>query len=155
VRAADPAQPVSDVATLEEVVGGETAPRVTQLRLLAILSAIALLVAGVGIHGLLTFAVANRARELAVRRALGAPSRGLVAMIVGEGLALAAVGVVAGAALAYPASRAMGALLFGVPPADPLTLAGVVALCAATTIAGCLRPALRATRVSPLAALRG
>jgi predicted permease len=155
VRAADPAQPVSDVATLEEVVGGETAPRVTQLRLLAILSAIALLVAGVGIHGLLTFAVTHRARELAVRRALGAPSRGLVAMVVGEGLALAAAGAAVGVAFAYPASRAMGALLFGVPPADPVTLAAVVALCAATAIAGCLRPALRATRVSPLAALRG
>lgn len=154
VRAADPAQPISDVATLPEIVGEETAPRVTQLRLLGVLSAVALLIAGVGIHGLLTFMVTRRAHELAVRRALGASSRGIVGLVLGEGLALTLAGVVAGLLLAWPAARAMGALLAGVTPADPLTLGGVALLCLTTALVGCLRPALRALRVAPLAVLR-
>lgn len=154
VRDADPEQPVSDVATLAEIVDGETAPRVTQLRLLAALSAVALLVAGVGIHGLLTYAVSRRSQELAVRRALGARAAGIVRLVVGEGLLLAAAGIAAGVALAYPAARAMGALLAGVRPVDPPTVAAVALLCLATAALGCLRPALRAARVAPLAALR-
>jgi hypothetical protein len=154
VRAADPEQPVSDIAMLTEIVGAETAPRVTQLRLLGLLSAIALVIAGVGIHGLLTFAVSRRSQELAVRRALGAPARDLVGIVLGEGMLLALVGIVAGVALAYPAARAMGALLAGVEPADPLTLGAVAALCLAAAGIGCLRPAVRAARTDPLAALR-
>ena len=154
VRAADPEQPVSDVAMLEEIVGAETAPRVTQLRLLVMLSAIALVIAGVGIHGLLTFAVSRRSQELAVRRALGAQSRDLVALVMGEGMLLTVVGIVAGVALAYPAARAMGVLLAGIEPADPLTLGAVAALCLAAAGIGCLRPAASAARIDPLAALR-
>lgn len=154
VHDADPEQPVSDVAMLPEIVGAETAPRVTQLRLLATLSAIALLIAGVGIHGLLTFSVSQRSQELAVRRALGAPARDLVGLVLGEGMLLAVVGIVAGVALAYPAARAMGILLAGVEPADPLTIGAVAALCLATALAGCLRPTVRAARADPLAALR-
>ena len=154
VAAADPEQPVSDVATLPEIVGTETAPRVAQLRLLGVLSAIALLIAGVGIHGLLAFMVSRRAHELAVRRALGAGTQGIVRLVLGEGLVLASLGLVAGLVFAYPAARAMGALLAGVTPADPLTLAAVAVLCLATAIAGCLRPALSASRVEPTMALR-
>jgi predicted lysophospholipase L1 biosynthesis ABC-type transport system permease subunit len=154
VAAADPEQPISDVATLPEIVGAETAPRVTQLRLLGVLSAIALLIAGVGIHGLLAFMVSRRAHELAVRRALGAGTRGIVRLVLGEGMLLAGAGMIAGLLLAYPAARAMGALLAGVTPADPLTLGGVAALCLVTALLGCLRPALSASRVDPTVALR-
>jgi len=154
VRAADPDQPISDVAAMADVVGAETAPRVTQLRLLALLSAVALLIAGVGIHGLLTFTVSRRSQELAVRRALGAEGRGIVRLVLGEGLVLALTGIVVGVSLAYPAARAMGALLAGVEPADPLTLGVVSALCLVTAVVGCVRPAMRAVHVAPLAALR-
>ena len=154
VQAADPEQPVSDVATLPEILGGETAPRVTQIRLLVTLAAIALLIAGVGIHGMLTFMVSSRSQELAVRRALGAPGRGIVRLVLGEGMLLAATGIALGVGLAYPAARAMGALLAGVTPADPATLAAVALLCLATAAIGCLRPALSAVRVAPLDALR-
>ena len=154
VRAADPEQPVSDVEMLSEIVAGETAPRVTQLRLLALLSAIALVIAAVGIHGLLTVAVARRSQELAVRRALGARVMDLVGLVLAEGMLLAVVGIVAGVSLAYPAARAMGALLAGIEPADPLTLGVVSALCLAAAGIGCLRPAVRAARADPLAAMR-
>ena len=154
VHAADPDQPISEVATLPEIVGEETAPRVTQLRLLGVLSAIALLIAGVGIHGLLTFTVSRRSQELAVRRALGAQTRDIVNLVLSEGMVLAAAGIIVGVALAYPSARAMRALLAGVEPADPLTIGAVTGLCLATAIVGCLRPAMRAARVAPLAALR-
>jgi putative ABC transport system permease protein len=154
VLAADPEQPVSDVATLSEVLGAETAPRVTQLRLLGVLSAVALLIAGVGIHGLLTFTVSRRSQELAVRRALGAQARSVIGGVLGEGLLLAVTGIAVGVALAYPAARAMGALLAGVEPADPPTVGAVAALCLVTAVVGCVRPAVRAARVDPLAALR-
>ena len=154
VRAADPEQPVSHVRTLADLVGEETAPRVTQLRLLALLSAVALLIAGVGIHGLLAFTVSQRSRELGVRRALGAPTGGIVGLVVREGAALALAGVAIGVLVAYPAARAMGALLAGVRPADPAAMGAAAALCLATALVGCLRPALRAARIDPATALR-
>jgi predicted permease len=154
VKAADPEQPISDVRTMAEIVGEETAPRVTQLWLLGALAAIALLIAGFGIHGLLTFAVSQRVQELGVRRALGAQTGEIIGLVLREGLALALTGAAIGVAVAYPAARAMGALLFGVRPEDPLTIAGAAALCLVTAVAGCLRPAMQAARVDPLSALR-
>ncbi len=154
VKSADPEQPVSQVRMLSEIVDDETAPRLTQLRLLGALSALALLIAGLGIHGLLTFTVSKRSQELGVRRALGAQDRGIIGLVLREGLVLALIGIAIGVTVAYAAARGMGALLFGVRPEDPLTLAVAMALCLATAMAGCLRPALRAASVDPLSALR-
>ena len=102
VKAVDPEQPISDVRTMSEIVAEETAPRVTQLWLLGALSAIALLIAGFGIHGLLTFTVSQRAQELGVRRALGAQNGDIIGLVLREGLALALIGA---AALTVPRSR--------------------------------------------------
>ncbi len=154
IAAADPEQPVSNVSTLSEILAEETASRVTQLRLLGALSAIALLIAGLGIHGLLTFTVSKRSQELGVRRALGAQVGQIIGLVLREGLALALIGIVIGVALAYAAARGMSALLFGVRPEDPLTIAVAATLCLVTAMAGCLRPAMRAARVDPLSALR-
>jgi predicted permease len=154
IKSADPEQPISNVRTMSDVVAEETASRVTQLRLLGALSAIALLIAGLGIHGLLTFAVSKRSQELGVRRALGAQGREIVGLVLREGLALALIGITIGVAVAYVAARGMGALLFGIRPEDPLTIAVAATLCLATAIAGCLRPAMSAARVDPLSALR-
>jgi putative ABC transport system permease protein len=154
VKSADPEQPISNVRMMSEIVAEETSSRVTQLRLLGGLSVIALLIAGLGIHGLLTFAVSKRSQELGVRRALGAQVGEIIGLVLREGLALALIGIVIGVAVAYAAARGMGALLFGVRPEDPLTLTVAAALCLATAIAGCLRPAMRAARVDPLSALR-
>jgi predicted permease len=154
VAAADPEQPVSNVRLMTQIVADETASRLTQLRLLGLLSAIALLIAGVGIHGLLTFTVSRRTQELGVRRALGEQAGSIVRRVLREGLALALAGVAIGVVLAYLSARTMGALLAGVRPADPATMAAAAALCVATALVGCLRPALRAARVDPMAALR-
>lgn len=154
VESADPEQPVSNVRLMSEILAEETAPRVAQLRLLGTLSAVALLIAGLGVHGLLTFTVSKRSQELGVRRALGAQAGGIIGLVLREGLALAFIGIAIGVAVAWAAARGMGALLSGVRPEDPLTIAAATALCLATALAGCLRPAMRAARVDPLSALR-
>jgi predicted permease len=154
VKAADAEQPISEVRTMSEILDEETAPRRTQLWLLEALAAVALLIAGFGIHGLLTFTVSKRSQELGVRRALGAQVSGIIGLVLREGLALASIGIVIGIAVAYAAARGMGALLFGVRPEDPLTISIAAVLCLTIALLGCLRPALRAASVDPLSALR-
>src|SRR5207247_1782795 len=118
---ADPRLPISDVRTLAEIVDAETAPRSVQLRVLGAFAAIAVLLAGIGIHGLLAFAVSNRAQEIGVRIALGARSGDILALVLRQGVLLATVGVLLGVALAYAAGRALEALLAGVSPRDAPT----------------------------------
>jgi predicted permease len=154
VARADPQMPIADVRTLREVVDGETAPRRVQVNVLASFAAIAFLLAAIGLHGLLSFNVSSRAREIGVRIALGARRQTIVAMIVKDAALLAVAGVVLGAGLAFTAGRAMQALLAGVSPTDPLTFAGAVALSVLMTLAGTLLPTLRALGVDPIAVIR-
>jgi ABC-type antimicrobial peptide transport system permease subunit len=154
VTSIDPEQPISNVQSLSEIVADGTAPRRVQLRVLMILAAVALLIAGVGIHGLLSFAVSQRTRELGIRSALGAEARSIVAMILREGLTLALLGTVIGIGVALFAGRAMRALLFGIPTHDPQTILAAITLCLLTALIGCLYPAFRAARVDPMTALR-
>ena len=154
VHAADPEQPISNITTLDEVVAGETATRRAQLRVLGALAAIALLLSGVGIYGLLAFTVSQRAREIGVRLALGAEPAGVARMVVSQGMKLALVGLVPGVLVAYLAARGMHALLFGVEPTDPATILGTVALVCLMTLVGSLVPAMRAVRVNPMRVLR-
>jgi len=154
VAAADPDQPISDVRMLEGVVAGDTAARRAQLNVLAALAVIALLLAGVGIHGLLAFTVSQRSREIAVRLALGAAPAGVARLVLSDGLKLALFGIVPGVLGAYAAGRAMSSLLFGVEPADPVTIAAVVTLALLMTVAGSLLPTLRAVRLSPATAMK-
>jgi len=154
VRSADVEQPITDVRTMSGIVDEETASRVTQLRLLGAMTLVALLIAGLGIHGLLSFSVSKRSQEIGVRIALGAQAGSIVRMVLREGLALALVGIAIGVAVAYAAARGISAILFGVRPEDPLTLTVAATLCLATTVLGCLRPALHAARVDPLTAMR-
>ena len=154
IESIDPEQPISDVRPMAEIVAGETAPRRVQLRVLLILSAIALLIAGVGVHGLLSYAVSQRTKELGVRRVLGAQAGAIVVMVLRQGFFLAAIGAAAGIAMSLPLGRAMRALLFGVEPMDVRTIATAAAVCLATALVGCIRPAVRAARVDPIVALR-
>jgi ABC-type antimicrobial peptide transport system permease subunit len=155
VAAADPEQPVSDVQPLTEIIAKETTSRVTQVRVLGVLAAIALLIAGVGVHGLLAFAVSQRSREIGVRRALGEQAGSIVGRVLREGMALALAGVAIGVLVAYLGARTMGALLAGVAPGDPVTIGGAALLCFVVAVVGCVRPAMRAARVDPVAVLRG
>jgi putative ABC transport system permease protein len=150
----DPEQPVSDIRLLSEVVEGQTAGRRAQLRVLAALAAVALLLTGIGIHGLLAFMVAQRAREIGVRLALGAAPQRVGRMIVGEAARLAMLGGVPGLLAAYWAARGMSALLFGIAPGDPPTLAAGMLVVVLVTFAGSFVPAIRAVRTSPLQAMR-
>ncbi|HJU72326.1 MAG TPA: ABC transporter permease [Gemmatimonadaceae bacterium] len=154
IRSVDPQQPISNVRMLADVVGDQTVTRRSQLRILLALAVLALLLAAVGIHGLLAFTVAQRDREIGVRLALGADPPAVARMVVGEGVRMALIGVVPGIALSYVAARGMRTLLFGIPPADPITFASVAVLCFATVVFACMRPAWRAARIQPIAALK-
>jgi ABC-type antimicrobial peptide transport system permease subunit len=154
VQQADAEVPLSDVQTLEQLVDGDLASRVTQLRVLGAFAAVALVLAGIGIHGLLAFAVSARVREIGIRMALGARRADVVAMIAKRSLSLSAVGVSAGIVLAYLSGRWLQSLPAGVSPADGWTFAVAAALAAATATAGSLRPALRAARVDAVTVMR-
>ena len=154
VRKVDPTLPVSDVNTLIDVVERDTASRSTQLRVLGAFAAIAFVLAAVGIHGLLSFAVSQRVQEIGVRMALGAQSSDILTMIVKRSVWLSLAGVIPGIALAYAAGRWMQALLVGVTPADLPTFAAVGALAIVMTLVGTLMPTLRALRVDPISAIR-
>ena len=154
VHKADPQQPVTDVKTLERIVDDETATRSVQARLLAGFAALAFLLAAVGIHGLLAFAVSQRSREIGVRMAMGAKPQNILAMVMRQAAIVALAGVIPGAALAYAAARAMQTLLAGVSPDDAATFGAAMGLCVAMTLLGSWLPAWRAVRVDPITALR-
>jgi putative ABC transport system permease protein len=154
IRGADAEQPVSDVRTMADIVEEQTASRSAQVRVLGAFAAIAFLLAGVGIHGLLSFAVSRRTQEIGVRIALGAQPGEIVKMIVRQGAVLAGAGIVPGVVLAYAAGRAMEGLLAGVQPGDALTFASAIGLCVLMTVLGSLVPALRAVRIDPITAIR-
>jgi predicted lysophospholipase L1 biosynthesis ABC-type transport system permease subunit len=154
ISSVSPRQPITDVALYTDILDAETAPRTAQLRVLGAFAAVALLLAGIGLHGLLAFVVSARTREIGVRIALGAASRDIVRLVVGHGLALAGAGVALGAALAYAAGRTMQGLLAGVSPADASAFAGAIGLVAGGTLLGTVLPARRALRVNPLEAIR-
>jgi hypothetical protein len=154
IARADPMLPVTDVRTLEDIVEGQTAPRRVQVRVLAGFAALAVVLAGVGIHGLLAFAVASRTREIGVRRALGAHTGSILGLVMRRALGLAAFGIVLGLALAWLAGRSLEALLAGVSPRDFATFATAAGLALATALLGSLLPAWRAARVDPITAIR-
>jgi putative ABC transport system permease protein len=154
VRAADAQQPVSNVQTMDEVVAGTMASRAVEVRVLAAFAGIAFLLAALGIHGVLSFAVSSRTREIGVRMALGAGRGTIVRMVLWRGVWLAAAGIVPGVALALYAGRTMQALLAGLKPYDMATILAATGLCLAMTILGCLQPAWRAARTDPMQAMR-
>ena len=122
--------------------------------LVGFFSAFALLLAALGIYGVLAYAVAQRTREIGVRMALGASLRDVVTLVLRQGLGLAFGGCALGVAAALVATRFIAALLFAVKPADPLTLAAVTGLLAVTALLACWLPARRAGKVDPIIALR-
>jgi putative ABC transport system permease protein len=154
IASAAPELPITAVQTMEQLVAGETAPRVVQLRVLGGFAVIALLLAAIGIHGLLAFTVTSRAREIGVRIALGAKARDIMWMIVGRSAALTGTGVIVGAVLAYAAGRSLQAVLFGVEPANPAVFGAAAAIAALMALAGSLMPAWRAVRVDPIEVTR-
>jgi predicted permease len=154
IARADPRQPVSDVQPLADVVAADTAPRSVQVRVLAGFAAAAVLLAAIGLHGLLAFTVSQRLREIGVRMTLGARPADILSLVLRQGLVLAAAGVVVGLFLAYVAGRTLQALLAGVSPGDPVVFLAALTLAVVMTAAGSLWPAVRAARVDPLTVMR-
>ncbi len=154
VRALDRNQPVYDVKTLAQVVADSTAYRRLAALLMAGFACVALVLACVGLYGVISYAVARRTHEIGIRMALGARPRDVLRLVLREGGALVLAGVGLGAAAAFAASRALASMLYEVSPGDPATYALVAVLLACVALLACIVPARRATKVDPMVALR-
>jgi predicted permease len=154
VHAVDPEQPVLNIQTLEEIVEQSLGQRPLAMQLLAAFAMLALVLATVGIYSVLAYTVRQRVREIGIRVALGAPVKGLLRMIVVEGLKPTLVGIVIGLALAAALVRVMATLLFGVSQHDPGTFTAVALIMIVVGVMATLVPAYRATRVDPIVTLR-
>lgn len=154
VLAVDPNQPVYDVKTMEERVALTLETRRFAVVLLSVFGAMALLLAAIGLYGVLAFAVSQRTREIGIHMALGARARDVLFMVIKQGMSLVLAGVVLGVGGAYVLTRTIRSLLFEVGPTDSLTFLIVPLLLAVVGFIACYVPARRATKVDPLVALR-
>jgi putative ABC transport system permease protein len=154
VHAAEAHAPISDVLTMSGVVDNATADAHFYLVLLTAFAGVALALAAVGIYGVMSYAVSRRTREIGIRVALGAEPGVVLGAIVGEGMRLATLGAVSGVVLSLLLTRLMRGILFGVGPNDLITLGGVAGMLMFVALVASLVPAIRATRIDPLEALR-
>jgi putative ABC transport system permease protein len=154
VWAVDRDQPVWKVRTEQSLLDLSIGPRRFLKQLLAIFSALALLLATIGIYGVISYSTSQRIQEIGVRMALGAQRRDVLRLVLGEGIGIATIGVAVGFAAALALTRFLSSQLFGVSATDPLTFTGVALLLAAVALLACYVPARRAIRVDPLVALR-
>jgi len=155
IRQLDPNRPIDHVQTLEEIRDETIAPQRLNATLIGLFAGLALAIATVGVAGVLAFSVSQRRHELGVRVALGAERGTILRMILGEGAAMALIGLVVGGAAAVPLSNLVNGLLFGIEPADPPTIAMAAILLLVVAVAAAWVPARRATAVDPMTALRG
>jgi ABC-type antimicrobial peptide transport system permease subunit len=150
----DPEQPVSAVRTMEEIVEENVIDRTGQTTLLGAFAGLALLLACLGLYGVLSYAVTQRTPEIGVRLALGATTGAIARLVVGRGLVLTGLGLAIGIALAWGATRTMRSLLVGVGATDPATFSGVTGLLVVVALGACMLPAMRAVRIDPMRVLR-
>jgi predicted permease len=150
----DPSLPLYDVKTFEEHMGVSLFPARVAASLLGGFGMLALLLAAMGVYGVVSYSVAQRTREIGIRLALGARARDVLRLVAGRGMALVAAGMAAGLAVALLLTRFMEGLLYGVSATDALTFAAVVLTLGAVALLACLVPARRATKVDPMVALR-
>jgi putative ABC transport system permease protein len=154
VSALDRDVPVGRLYTIDQLMNESVAAPRFRTTLVTVFAVLGLVLAGIGIYGVMAYTVSERTRELGVRFALGATTRDVMRMVLAEAFALAAAGVVLGLAGAVAMTRLLAALLFGVTPTDPATFASIAAILIAIAVAGSYVPARRATRVDPIATLR-
>ena len=154
LRDIDPNVAAADIQTMDEIVDNSVTQRRLTMVLLSIFAALALVLAAVGIYGVIGYSVSQRTQEIGIRMALGAPRAAVMRMVVGQAMVLAGIGLAAGAVGAWLLTRLMAKLLFGVTPSDPLTFAAVSALLALVAAVAASVPGIRATRVDPVIALR-
>jgi putative ABC transport system permease protein len=150
----DKDQPIVRVAMMDSLLSQSAAERRFVLILFEAFGLVALALAATGIYAVLSSSVTERTREIGVRSALGASSRGILALVMRQGLQLTAIGILVGLAGSIAATQAIGAMLFGISPLDPFTYLGVILLLAAVSVIACGVPAWRAARIDPMVALR-
>jgi ABC-type antimicrobial peptide transport system permease subunit len=150
----DPYQPITTVAPMERVVARSIGSYEFNMMLMGIFAGLALLLAAVGIYGVLSFIVGQRIREIGIRMALGAEKRGLLKLVMREMTPVVALGLAVGVAGALALNRLLSSMLFGVSSTDPTAFAGVSLGLIAVAMVACYFPARRATRVEPIQALR-
>ncbi len=154
IRAIDPEMPLTDLRTMDARIDESLVLRRSPALMAGIFAATALLLATIGLYGVMAYAVAQRTKEFGVRLALGAQAKDVLGLVFVQGIRLAAIGLALGAAGALALTGTMSTLLFEVKPNDPLAFCGVAALLALVAAVACLLPARRATRVDPIVALR-
>jgi putative ABC transport system permease protein len=154
ILSVDPSQPVYQVRSMEQLRSDWLSQRFLALLLVGLFAALAVILAAVGIYGVMSYAVTRRTHEMGIRMALGAQPRDILNMILSQGTALMGIGLGAGIVAALGLSRLMSALLYGVTATDPLAYLGGAVLLSLVALAACYIPARRATRVDPMVALR-
>ncbi len=154
VLALDKDQPVFDVKTMEQRIAATSAPRRLPMYLLGVMASVALVLAAVGIYGVVAYSVTQRTHEIGIRMALGAQRRDILSLVVRQGMLMATVGVGVGLVASYFLMKVMSGMLYGVSATDPVTFSAVALLLATVALLACLVPARRATRVDPMVALR-
>ncbi|HEY7351774.1 MAG TPA: ABC transporter permease [Terriglobales bacterium] len=150
----DPSLPFAEVATMDQLITAQTADRRYTTGLLALFAFFGVVLAGIGVYGVVSYIVARQTGEIGVRMALGAQRRHVLWMVLKQGITLAAVGAAAGLFSAWALRRTIAQLVFGISPADPTTFFSAAALLVALAVAACLVPAIRAMHVDPMVALR-
>jgi putative ABC transport system permease protein len=154
IRAVDADQPVANVITMEDLLTEETGSRRLGMILLSVYAGLALLLASLGIYGVLSYFVTQQTPEIGVRMALGARQGDILRLVLGKGMVMTALGITVGLVATFALTRLMASLLFGVSASDPPTFALIALLLAAVAFLACFIPARRATRVDPMVALR-
>jgi putative ABC transport system permease protein len=154
IAAVDPEQAVSNIRTLDEILDEEVVQRRLGATLLTVFAVLALLLASLGIHGILSYFVAQHTPEIGVRLALGASRGDILRLVLGRGMTLALVGVGLGSLGGLALTRLMSSLLFGISPTDPATFAFAALLLTALALLACYLPARRAVQVDPTIAMR-
>ena len=154
VQTVDPGQPIYAVNTMNLVIENTVRDKSVNTTLLSVFAGVSLLLAVIGVYGVMSYTVAQHTREIGIRMALGAQPRSILRLIVGRGLVLVGVGAVIGVFASFGLTRFIENMLFGVTPTDPLTFAMIVALLGVVALLACLIPAQRAMRVDPIVVLR-
>jgi putative ABC transport system permease protein len=154
VHSLDPDQPLGDIRTMKNIVSESVAPRLLTMLISGLFAALALLLATIGLYGVISYSVAQRSHELGIRMALGAGKDDILSLIVAQGFRLAMVGIIVGMAGAFALTRVLTSLLFGITPNDPLAFGAVAILLVIVALLACYIPARRATKVDPMVALR-